>query len=61
MASQKDTGFDLYWMASALMKVSTFPDELERWPVQMLQPFSPSELKKLFAQLARSILSRIGG
>lgn len=61
MASQKDTGFDLYWMASALMKVSTFPDEMERWPVQMLQPFSPSELKERFAQLARSILSRIGG
>lgn len=60
MASQKDTGFDLYWMASALMKVSTFPDEMERWPVQMLRSFSPSELKQLFAELARSILSRIG-
>lgn len=30
MAAQKDPGFDRYWMAHALMRVSAFPDELER-------------------------------
>lgn len=59
MASQKDTGFDLYWMASALLKVSSFPDELERWPVQMLRPFDPVVLKRDFAELSQQILPRI--
>ncbi len=59
MAVQKDAGFELYWMSVALMRVSTFPDEPERWPVQMLQPFQPVQLKELFAQLAHDILRRI--
>ncbi|GIV20140.1 MAG: hypothetical protein KatS3mg023_1891 [Armatimonadota bacterium] len=59
MASQKDTGFDLYWMASALMKVTTFPDEAERWPVQMLRPFEPTALKREFTEFSQQILSRI--
>jgi len=43
LAAKKDPGFDLYWLALALEKVRDFPDELERWPVEMLQPLSPPD------------------
>jgi hypothetical protein len=59
MAARKDPSFDPYWMAHALMKVSSFPDEQERWPVQMLQPFAPLAIKDHFVRLAYTILERI--
>ncbi len=62
LAAQKDTGFDRYWFAVALQKAETFPDELSRWPVEMLQPFDPKDLKARFLTLARDIMnSLIGG
>lgn len=60
-AAQKDPGFDLYWMAIALNRAASFPDELERWPVIMLQPFEPLRLKQTFQQLAQEILDRLTG
>ncbi len=59
LASQKDPGFDLYWFAIALERVSSFPDPLERWPVRMIQEFDPITLKKKFHQLAMEIMSKI--
>jgi len=59
MAARKDPGFDLYWMAHALMKVSSFPDEGERWPVQVLKPFDAVALKQQFADLAHRLLADI--
>jgi hypothetical protein len=47
-AAQKDPGFDLYFFAIALNRCENFPDEIERWPVKMLQPFEPHVLKKRF-------------
>jgi Nucleotidyl transferase AbiEii toxin, Type IV TA system len=38
-AAKKDTGFDDYFFAIALNRCENFPDEVERWPVKMLQPF----------------------
>ena len=55
-AKQKDPGFDLYWFAVALNRCSSFPDELERWPVKMLRPVSPERLKAMFSELAGKIL-----
>lgn len=57
-AAQKDPGFDLYWFAVALNRAAEFPDELERWPVRMLQPFQPRELKAQFCQLALRLMAR---
>lgn len=58
-ASQKDTGFDLYWMAIALNQCKNFPDELERWPVKMLVSFEPVELKRQFQHLAQDLLANL--
>ncbi len=59
LASQKDPGFDLYWFAVALNRSAGFPDELERWPVKMLQPLEPTDLKQQFQRLALQLLSRV--
>ena len=58
-AAQKDPGFDLYWFAVALNRAAHFPDELERWPVRMLQPLRPRELKAQFRELALQLMARI--
>ncbi|MBA4376925.1 MAG: hypothetical protein C0401_12250, partial [Anaerolinea sp.] len=57
-AAQKDPGFDLYWFAVALNRVESFPDEAERWPVKMLKPFDPVEIKKKFQRLALELMGR---
>lgn len=59
MAAKKDPGFDLYWLAVALEKVQGFPDELERWPVEMVQPLDVAELKALFQKLAKEIMDSL--
>lgn len=58
-ASQKDPGFDLYWFAVALHRAVEFPDELERWPVRMVVPFHPRDLKTQFAELALQVMDRV--
>ncbi len=60
-AAQKDSGFDVYWFAVALNRVSEFPDELERWPVRMLVTMDPLELKGRFVELASQLMSRAVG
>lgn len=59
LAAQKDPGFDLYWLAVALNRAAEFPDEPERWPVKMLLPFDPLDLKRTFHSLALELMSRV--
>ena len=59
LATRKDPGFDLYWLALALEKVQDFPDELERWPVEMLKPLSPPKLKGLFRKFALQTINTL--
>jgi len=59
LASRKDPGFDMYWFAVALNKAENFPDELDRWPVKMLEPFQPQELKRRFRDLALDLMERL--
>ncbi|HNB51677.1 MAG TPA: nucleotidyl transferase AbiEii/AbiGii toxin family protein [Anaerolineales bacterium] len=59
VASEKDPGFDLYWFAMALNRAQNFPDELERWPVRMLQDFSPKVLKQTFSDMAIKIMKQL--
>jgi hypothetical protein len=56
LAPEKDPGFDLYWFAVALNRAGEFPDELSRWPVQMIEPFDPPQLKAQFRDLAEQIM-----
>ena len=58
-AAQKDPGFDLYWFAVALNRAADFPDEIERWPVRMLRPLKPNELKAQFRKLALQLMDRV--
>ena len=58
-AAEKDPGFDLYWYAVALNRAGDFPDQLERWPVRMVQPFEPRALKAQFRELALELMSRL--
>jgi hypothetical protein len=57
-ASQKDPGFDLYFFAIALNRCESFPDEIERWPVKMLQPFDPRALKGKFLDWAVKLMDK---
>lgn len=61
LAPQKDSGFDLYWLAVALEKVRGFPDEIDKWPVDMLVEVNVRELKSKFLSLAREIMDKIKG
>jgi len=60
-AKQKDPGFDLYWFAVALRKVEAFPDSLSEWPVKLLCPLDPKDLKDEFQAIAMKIMHRIVG
>ena len=57
-AAQKDTGFDLYWFSIALNRCANFPDEIERWPLKMLQPFDPRVLKQTFLDWAVRLMDK---
>jgi hypothetical protein len=57
-AAQKDTGFDLYFFAVALNRCESFPDEIERWPVKMLQPLDPRVLKRTFLDWAVRLMDK---
>lgn len=59
LASQKDSGFDLYWMSVALTRAENFPDELTRWPVEMLLDIDVQQLKKNFSELSKTIIEKI--
>jgi len=56
-----DPGFDLYWFSVALQEVKDFPDEIDRWRVEMLVKIDVSELKDLFITLSRKIMDKIKG
>lgn len=57
-ASEKDSGFDLYWMAVALYQAERFPDDLSEWPVKMIKDFAAQILKKQFRALSFELLDR---
>ncbi len=59
MAKQKDPGFDLYWFCVALREVKDFPDEINKWPVDMLVEVEIKELKEMFLNLSLKILDKI--
>jgi len=59
LASKKDPGFDLYWFAIALQRAEDFPDKIESWPVEVLLPWSPAEIKKKFLEIASDIMEKI--
>ena len=51
LAKKKDPGFDLYWMAVALRKVKDFPDDITRWPVEMVEKVKAESIKKKFLKI----------
>jgi hypothetical protein len=55
-AKQKDPGFDAYWFAIALNRCLDFPDEPERWPVNMLVEWDPKKIKDLFQSWALRLM-----
>ncbi len=59
LAAEKDPGFDLYWLAVALRKVKDFPDDIARWPVEMLVDINPNELKTQFSQIAMEVMENL--
>lgn len=59
LASKKDPGFDLYWLTISLKKVKDFPDEIAKWPVQMILSVNATEIKNLFSSLLLEILNKI--
>jgi len=60
LASQKDLGFDIYWLALAFQKVEEFPNEISRWPVELLLEINIKNLKNKFTQLSIEIMDRLG-
>lgn len=59
LAVQKDPGFDLYWLAVALKKVEEFPDEISKWPVEMLLELNVRELKDKFHRISHQIMDKL--
>ncbi|MGB7295581.1 MAG: nucleotidyl transferase AbiEii/AbiGii toxin family protein [Candidatus Aminicenantales bacterium] len=59
LAKEKDPGFDLYWLAVAMERTQEFPDEIERWPVEMIVPANAESIKDRFSFLAGEILDKI--
>jgi len=59
LARMKDPGFDPYWFAQALQKTQDFPNELERWPVEVVHPLDPTQLKRRFREIALEIMARL--
>jgi hypothetical protein len=59
LAKQKDSGFDLYWLAIALHKIKNFPDDLKDWPVETIKKVDIKELKGLLLNLSREIMDKI--
>jgi hypothetical protein len=58
-ASLKDPGFDLYWLAAALSKVNEFPDDIRRWPVEMILDVDVTDLKRFFSELSTKVMDKI--
>ena len=59
LAKEKDPGFDLYWLAVAMEKIREFPDEIERWPVEMISQVDAKSIKERFSLLTKEILDKI--
>ncbi len=59
LAKKKDPGFDPYWLAVAFEKTSDFPDDIDRWPVEMLIDINGEEIKTLFNNYALNIMEKI--
>ena len=58
-AEVKDPGFDIYWLAVAFSNTRDFPDDISRWPVEMIREVDPRQLKEQFSSLAEEIMVRI--
>ena len=58
-AKEKDPGFDLYWFAIALQRIEDFPDEAASWPVEVLLPWDPLELKEIFRKEKIKIMLKL--
>jgi hypothetical protein len=58
-AKEKDPGFDLYWFAAALVEVDRYPDDIEKWPVDLVLEIDGKMLKQTFLELSRKIMDRI--
>ncbi|MGB7292652.1 MAG: nucleotidyl transferase AbiEii/AbiGii toxin family protein [Thermodesulfobacteriota bacterium] len=59
LAPKKDSGFDLYWLAISLEKTNEFPDDINRWPVEMLLEVGVEELKDVFSKLSKEVMDKI--
>jgi hypothetical protein len=58
-AEVKDPGFDLYWLAVAFERARDLPDDISRWPVEMIREVDARQLKERFLGLAGEIMARI--
>jgi len=59
LAPRKDPGFDVYWLAIALEKTKDFPDDINRWPVEMLVEVNVEQLKDVFSRLSKKVMDKI--
>lgn len=59
LGKEKDPGFDAYWFAVALEKTRSFPDSIEKWPVEMLMETDALRIKNSFLKTAKEIMDGI--
>ena len=48
-----------YWFAAALVEVDRYPDDVAKWPVDLLVEIDAKVRKKTFINLSREIMDRI--
>lgn len=58
-AKLKDPYFDFYWRAVAFQEAIALPDDIKRFPVEMLLPFDVQTMKGQFAIHTSEILEHI--
>ena len=56
---QKDPGLDEYYLAIAFHQAEELPDELSRFPVQMVKPLDIREMKKYFIDQALILMDNV--
>ena len=57
--TEKDPGFDRYWLAVACQQVASFPDEIERWGVQMIVPVEAAAIKSRLLELGDHLMDEL--
>jgi len=59
LASLKDAGFDLYWLAVGLANVEMLPTNIDEWQVELFIDVKPEDVINIFTSLSKEVMKKI--